>query len=146
MLGGWNEHEKGEGMDPSRNRKLDRLLADAEPSIAAHWERCRTSGVDGATRAATDRVDARLLAYFEALKALPPQAAEAEIVAALRSLYDDLMRIDQETGGAFLEDAERDLLDPLVLNAAEAAGLDPHRFPRRQPAGKPLDFSVARGR
>jgi hypothetical protein len=133
-------------MDWARNRALDRLLADAQPSIAAHWERCLASGVAGATQDAADRIDARVSAYFEALKTLPPGAPEEGIVAALRSLYDDLMRIDQETGGAFLEDAERDLLDPLLLNAAEVAGLDPHRFPRRQPTGKPLDFSAARGR
>jgi hypothetical protein len=129
-------------MDAARNRRLDALLEDATLSIAAHWERCRDSDVEGATQAATDRVDARIRAYFQALKALPGGAQEEKIVAALRSLYDDLMRIDAETGGAFLEDAERDLLEPLVLNAAEAAGLDRNNFPRREPAGKKLDFSA----
>jgi len=133
-------------MDAARNRRLDALLEDAEQSIAQHWERCRDSGVAGATQEATDRVDARIRAYFTALKNLPAGAPDEKIVAALRSLYDDLMRIDEETGGAFLEEAERDLLEPLVLNAAEAAGLDPNKFPRREPAGTKLDFSVARGR
>jgi hypothetical protein len=133
-------------MDAARNRRLDALLEDAEQSIAAHWERCRDSGVDGATREATDRVDARIRAYFRALKALPAAAPDGKIVAALRSFYDDLMQIDQETGGGFLEEAERDLLEPLALNAAEAAGLDPNKFPRREPAGRKLDFSAARGR
>lgn len=132
-------------MDAARNRRLSALLDDAEQSIAAHWERCRDSGVAGATQAATDRVDARLRAYFDELKSLPPEA-EAEIVAALARLYDDLEAIDAETGGGFLEEAERDLLEPLALNAAETAGLDPRKFPRRQPAGRPLDFSVARAR
>jgi hypothetical protein len=133
-------------MDAARNRRLDALLEDAEQSIAAHWERCRDSGVAGATQAATDRVDARIRAYFGALKALPAGAGDEKIIAALRSLYDDLMRIDAETGGGFLEEAERDLLEPLLLNAAEAAGLDAHKFPRREPAGKKLDFTAARGR
>jgi hypothetical protein len=133
-------------MDAARNRRLDALLEDAELSIAAHWERCRDSGVEGATQAATDRVDARIQAYFQALKALPAGAQEETIVAVLRSLYDDLMRIDAETGGAFLEEAERDLLEPLVLNAAEAAGLDRNKFPRREPAGKKLDFNAPPGR
>lgn len=133
-------------MDAGRNGRLARLLADAEPSIAAHWERCRDSGVDGATQEATDRVDARIRDYFAALRAMPAAAREEDLIAAVKSLYDDLMRIDHETGGAFLEDAERDLLDPLILNAAEAAGLDTHKFLRRQPTGGPLDFSVARAR
>jgi hypothetical protein len=77
---------------------------------------------------------------------LPPLAPEARIVEALSRVFDDLMRLDAETGGALLEDAERDLLHPLILNAAEAAGLDPHKFPRREPGGKKLDFSVARAR
>ena len=132
-------------MDAARNRRLSALLDDAEQSIAAHWERCRDSGVAGATQAATDRVDARLRAYFDELKSLPPEA-EAEIVAALARLYDALEAIDAETGGGFLEEAERDLLEPLVLNAAEIAGLDPRKFPRRQPAGRALDFSAARAR
>ena len=132
-------------MDAARNGRLARLLADAEPAIAAHWERCRDSGVDGATQEATDRVDARIRDYFAALKTLPPGVADDAIIGAIRGLYDDLMRIDAETGGGFLEDAERDLLDPLILNAAEAAGLDTHKFPRREPAGR-LDFSAARAR
>ena len=133
-------------MDAARNRRLTALLEDAEHSIAAHWERCRDSGVAGATPEATARVDACLRAYFEGLKALPPLAPEARIVEALSRVFDDLMRLDAETGGALLEDAERDLLHPLILNAAEAAGLDPHKFPRREPGGKKLDFSVARAR
>lgn len=133
-------------MDYARNRRLDSLMEDAEHSIAAHWERCRETGVAGATKDATDRVDARIHAYFEALKALPPAAPEEKIVEALSALYDDLMRIDHETGGALLEEAERHLLDPLILNAAEAAGLDRHKYPGRQPAGKALDFSIARGK
>lgn len=133
-------------MVAARNRRLDALLEDAEHSIAAHWERCRDSGVAGATAEATARIDARIRAYFETLKALPPRAPEARIVEALIGLFDDLMRLDEETGGGLLEEAERDLLLPLILNAAEAAGLDPHKFPRREPGGRRLDFSVARAR
>ncbi|PPD43436.1 MAG: hypothetical protein CTY15_09670 [Methylocystis sp.] len=125
---------------------MARLLADAEHSIAAHWERCLDTGVAGATKEATDRVDARIHAYFEALKALPAAPEDEAIIAAISALYDDLMRIDAETGGGFLEEAERDLLDPLIVNAAEAAGLDTHKFRRRQPTGRPLDFSATRGR
>ncbi len=44
------------------------------------------------------------------------------------------MRIDAETGGRLLEEAERDLLDPLILNAA---GLDTHEFLRGQSADRP---------
>ncbi len=133
-------------MDVATNRRLDALLEDAEQSIAAHWERCRDSGVAGATLEATGCVDARIRAYFTALKALPPRAPEGRILEALTRLFDDLMRLDEETGGGLLEDAERDLLQPLILNAAEAAGLDPYKFPRREPGGRRLDFSVARAR
>lgn len=133
-------------MDAARNRRLSALLEDAEHSIAAHWERCRDSGVAGATPEATARVDDCIRAYFEGLRSLPPRAPEARIVEALVRVFDDLMRLDAETGGDLLEDAERDLLHPLILNAAETAGLDPHKFPRREPGGKKLDFSVARGR
>jgi hypothetical protein len=132
-------------MDASRNRKLAALLEDAEASIAAHWERCRDSGVAGATPEATEKIDACVRAYFEALKALPPAAPESRIVAAIAQVFDALMRLDAETGGALLEEAEQDLFFPLILNAAETAGLDPNNFPRRAPGGK-LDFSVARGR
>jgi hypothetical protein len=133
-------------MNAATNRRLDALLEDAEQSIAAHWERCRDSGVAGATTEATGRVDDRVRAYFGELKALPPRVPEGRIVEALTRLFDDLMRLDEETGGGLLEEAERDLLQPLILNAAETAGLDPHKFPRRAPGGRTLDFSVARGR
>lgn len=133
-------------MDMARNRRLDALLENAEQSIAEHWERCRDSGVAGATQEATDQVDARIRAYFQELKALPAPVPEERIVAALGRLYDDLMRMDAETGGAFLEEAESNLLEPLILNAAEAAGLDRNKFPRREPAGRRLDFTAATGR
>jgi len=133
-------------MDAVRNRRLTALLEDAEQSIAAHWERCRDSGVAGATPEATARIDACVRAYFDALKALPPSAPESAIIAAIARVFDDLMRLDAETGGELLEEAEQDLFFPLILNAAETAGLDPHKFPRRAPGGKTLDFSVARGR
>jgi hypothetical protein len=131
-------------MNFATNKRLEALLEDAQHSIAAHWERCRESGVSGATKEATDRVDQRIRAYFQALKALPGAPAEEKIIKALASLYDDLERIDQETGGGLLEEAERDLLEPLFLNAVELAGLDPNKFPRREPAGRSLDFSAAR--
>jgi hypothetical protein len=133
-------------MDAIRNARLTRLLEDAEHSIAAHWERCRDSGLPGATKDATDLIDSRISKYFDELKGLPPAAPESGIIAALSSLYDDLMRLDHETGGGLLEEAERDLLLPLILNAAEAAGLDPHKFPSREPTGRPLDFSAAQAR
>jgi len=59
---------------------------------------------------------------------------------------ESVRALDAETGGDLLEEAEQDLFYPLILNAAETAGLDPHKFPRREPGGKSLDFSVARGR
>jgi hypothetical protein len=133
-------------MDAVRNRRLNALLEDAEQSIAAHWERCRDSGVAGATIEATAKIDACVRAYFETLKALPPTAPESAIIAAIARVFDELMRLDAETGGGLLEEAEQDLFFPLILNAAETAGLDPHKFPRRAPGGKTLDFSVARGR
>ncbi|MGJ0394291.1 MAG: hypothetical protein ACR650_16345 [Methylocystis sp.] len=133
-------------MHSAKNKRLDALLEGAEQSIAAHWERCRDSGVAGASQEATDRIDARIRAYFNAMKAIPDPAPEGEIIEALVSLYDDLEKIDWETGGGLLEEAERDLLEPLFLNAAEIAGLDPHKFPRREPAGRSLDFSAARER
>jgi hypothetical protein len=133
-------------MNIARNRKLDALLADAEQSIAAHWERCRDSGISGATKEATDRIDARIRAYFQTLRTLSDGAPDEKIIAALAGLYDDLERLDQETGGGLLEEAERDLLEPLFLNAAEIAGLDRNEFPRREPAGRKLDFSAARER
>jgi hypothetical protein len=133
-------------MNFSRDKRLSALLEGAEQSIAAHWERCRDSGVAGASREATDRVDARIRDYFHALRALPNAASDDEIIMSLASLYDDLEKIDYETGGGLLEEAERDLLEPLFLNAAEIAGLDPHKCPRREPAGRKLDFSAARER
>ncbi len=129
-----------------RNKRLDALLEGAEQSIADHWERCRDVGVAGASREATDGIDARIRAYFQAMKALPDPAPEGKVIETLARLYDDLEKIDRETGGALLEEAERDLLEPLFLNAAEIAGLDPHKFPHREPAGRKLDFSAARGR
>lgn len=132
-------------MDEDRNALLTRLFEDAEHSIAAHWERCRANGVPGATNAETDLIDARIVEYFDALKALPSAATQSAIIEPLTALYNDLMRLELDAGGGLLEEAEKELLLPLILNAAEAAGLDPHNFLCREPSGKPLDISAARG-
>ena len=42
-------------MSDDRNAALDRLLSEARPAIAAHWESCHAAGL--ATPEATAKVD-----------------------------------------------------------------------------------------
>ncbi len=108
-----------------RNQRLDEILAEAAPEIQEHWEECREAGLSGHTKEASDKVDGQILAYFARLKALPDPAAEADVLDAMRQLYEALDEINDEADGGLLETDERELLVGLFIDAAEACGVDP---------------------
>ncbi len=111
-----------------RNETLDRILAAAKPGLAAHWSSCIEHGLTGFSLAATGQVDGCIEAYFKRLKALPEPAAKPAILEEIKALFGALDRVNAGAGGGLLETDERELLVPLVIDAAVAAGLDPAGF------------------
>jgi hypothetical protein len=91
----------------ARNERLDEIFAEARLEIASHWESSREGGVLALTKERTDRVDARISCYFEALKALPAHASESAVLAQMESLYGDLKKINYHADGGLLETDER---------------------------------------
>ncbi len=111
-----------------RNEQLDRILAVAKPGLAAHWSSCIEHGLSGFSSAATDQVDNCIEAYFARLKALPEPAGQPAVLEEIKTLFAALDRVNQAAGGGLLETDERELLVPLVIDAAAAAGLDAAAF------------------
>jgi len=110
-------------MSEERNAALDRLLSEAGPAIAAHWESCHAAGLS--TPEATGQVDACLASFFARLKALPAGSAEPAVLAELKRLYAALDEVNASAGDGLLETDERELLVPLIVSAAEVMGVDP---------------------
>jgi hypothetical protein len=126
-------------MTQARNDQLDRILSEARPEIAAHWESCRESGLEAATQAATDQVDACITAYFADLKALPDGAVDERVLATMQRLYAGLDAVNASAQHGLLETDERELLVPIFIAAAEAMGVDAEKYDG-EPGGEFRDF------
>ena len=111
-----------------RNAKLDRILSEARPEIARHWSSCIKAGLPGFSRDATDQVDRCVAGYFTSLKALPEPAPKDAILEEIKTLFLELDQLNQTAGGSLLETDERELLVPLVIDAATVSGLDAAEF------------------
>lgn len=112
---------------------LDHILAQAKPRIARHWSSCAEAGLSGFTPTATGRVDGLLETYFERLKALPDPAPTTAIIAEIETLFRELGEVNASCDGRLLETDERELLVPIIIEAASAAGLNTEDFQADDP-------------
>lgn len=121
--------------DPAleRNADLDRVLANAYQQIASHWPNDKSTGMSKDDLLRTLRVAYALEAYTKRLKRLPHAPGNAAILSKMRMLFSRLDQINAETGNRLLETDERELLVPLIVKAAEIAGLNPAQFPDGDP-------------
>jgi hypothetical protein len=122
-----------------RNIRLDKMLADAKPEIAEHWQGCREAGLEEMTQQATDAVDGVVVDYFAELKALPEPADDKQILAVMKRLYDRLNALNEAHDGGLLETDERELLVPIFIDAAALCGIDPDNYDG-EPGGEYRDF------
>lgn len=106
------------------------ILRKAQPRIAAHWAFHYESRPELFTRERTARIDGALVAYFEELKLGMPRE---EILSAMARLFARLDAINKEVDGLILETDERELLVPIILDGAVAAGLNLADFPDGDP-------------
>jgi hypothetical protein len=111
-------------MVSQRVSKLDHILAQARPKIAWHWASCIEAGLGGFSAMVTARVDGHIETYFEKLKALPDGAPASMILGEIEALFRGLSEVNAVCGGGLLETDERELLVPIIIEAAAAAGLN----------------------
>lgn len=107
----------------------ERLLAD----IRSHWSDCLAAGLENHSAEAHSAVDQCLFAYFQELKCDASSSNKTRILAAMRGLFSRLDEIAERFGCGLLETDERELIVPLVLEAAEVAGLNLSQFPDADP-------------
>lgn len=121
-------------------KAVEKVLADAKPRIAAFWARSREAGLDGHSSDLTGKVDRALEDFVKSLGALPENAGKAPILAALKALFSMLDEINGEADDALLETDERELLVPVIISAAVAAGLNASEFPNGDPTEEFRNF------
>jgi hypothetical protein len=123
-----------------RNERLDAILAEAKPTIAEHWASCLEAGLPDHSPAAHAEVDECLRDYINRLKTFPEPADQAAIMESLRLLFAKLDAVQQEYGEGLLETDERELLCPVIIDAAGGAGLKLDQFPNCDPTGEFRNF------
>src|SRR5262249_13401938 len=106
-----------------RNDKLDQILAEARPRIAKHWTFFET-----APPSAIAQVNELLDEYFEKLKALPDGALSTTVLREIETLIRGLGDVNASCNGTLLETDERQLLGPIIIEAASVAGLNVDEF------------------
>jgi hypothetical protein len=113
-----------------------KVLAAAKPALAKHWASCRAAGLPGDS----GEVDEALEVYFDTLSKMKHPAPKTRILGVLKVLFEWLDRINEEAGGGLLETDERELLVPVILEGAAAAGLDVGGFPDGDPTAPFRNF------
>jgi hypothetical protein len=122
------------GYPPRMSRKaVLEVLSKARRGIARHWLSCIEAGLGGHSPLLIGRVDAALKRYVETLGRMQHPASKARIMAAMKTLFRRLDTINAEADGGLLETDERELLVPVIVDAAVAAGLDLSAFDDRDP-------------
>lgn len=114
----------------TRNDKLDQQLEEARRGILDHWRLAPVTDEDDLDEAqpASERCEPVMIcveAYFESLKASSDPVEPSEVLAAMERLFNDLDDANENAEGRLLRGGERDLLVPIVNEAAKTAGLRP---------------------
>lgn len=102
---------------------LETIWAKSRPEIETHWTRCEQGGLPH-TAANRDRVIAAFEAFLTTLKGLPAGHSEQPVPDAIRVLYAALDEVNVANGEGLLETDERELLVPIIIEAAVAAGVN----------------------
>ena len=73
-------------------------------------------------------MDELIATYFARLKALPNEAQPTAVLSELEALFRRLDEVNATCDQGLLETDERELLVPIIIDAASAAGLDAAGF------------------
>src|SRR5262249_49183845 len=105
--------------------------------VSTHWTFFDGGFGHGGTPSAVARVNELIDGYFEKLKALPDGAPATTILHEIETLIRGLGEVHASCNEAFLETDERELLVPIIIEAASVAGLNVEAFEDGDPT---LDF------
>jgi hypothetical protein len=116
---------------------LDQLRTKAQADITGHWASCEQAGLPH--RASNrDQVLGAFDRFFDALS-MPEKPAVALVLETIRQLYVALHAINDANDNGVLETDERELLVPIIIEAAAAVGLNPADYDG-EPGGEYRDF------
>jgi hypothetical protein len=102
-----------------------KALADARRRIARHRLTRIEAGLSGHSPLLIGRVDAALKQYVVRLGKLKHPASRRAVLAAMKTPFQRLDKVNADAQGSLLETDERELLVPVIIGSAAAAGLDP---------------------
>ena len=115
-------------VSPRANR-LDYILAEARPRIAEHWSSSIQAGLYGFTPTAVARVDELIRHVLsKAQSSSPDDAPATAILRGIETLFTGLGEVNASCDGELLATDERELLVPIIVGAASAAGLNTEEF------------------
>ncbi len=112
---------------------LDQQLRDGLSELDEHWSFCLEEELTGHTAALHKQVNDSLAQYFQNLKAVADDNSKNVILSSIKQLFQSLDEVNRSSGGGLLETDEREIIVPLVVEAAELCGLDVGDFEDEDP-------------
>ena len=116
---------------------LQALWLTARPTLTQHWQSCASSGLPHT--AVSEAAVAAAFEQFLAALSTPNLEVPDGALRAIQALYARLDVINDEQDGGLLETDERELLVPIVIDAARLVGLDPAAYDG-EPGGEFRNF------
>jgi hypothetical protein len=77
--------------------------------------------------------------FVASVKSLPQKHDDAAVLARIEKLYEELDVMNEKAGNGLLETDERELLVPIIIDIAIAAGVNPENYDG-EPGGEFRNF------
>ena len=118
--------------------EIDKIWSNAKPIIVAAWKRSEDVGLPHNSKNLNEVLSA--FDYFVSnVKALPAKHTDDQVLAEIEKLYATLNGINESFDHGLIETGERELLVPIVVDIATAAGVEADKYDG-EPGGEFRDF------
>jgi hypothetical protein len=118
--------------------KIDVIWSKAKPDILENWRDCQEAGLPHTPENCKEVIEA-FERFIVNVKALPSSHTDAEVLGQIQMLYKTLDAINEPTDNSLLETDERELLVSIIVDIAEAAGVDSEKYDG-EPGGEFRNF------
>jgi hypothetical protein len=119
-------------------KDVDKIWSSGKPAVVEQWRRSQEVGLPHNE----DNLSAVIVAfenYVIGIKSLPTRRNDAQVLRHIEELYGTLDKINEAANHGLLETGEREVLVPIIVDIAIAAGLDPNKY-NGEPGGEYRDF------
>jgi hypothetical protein len=114
-----------------------KIWEEAAPSVSDHWEDCEEGGLPHTADSLKD-LNKIFDSYIADLETVA-HGDDVKILEIMKTLYSKLDALNKQYDMGLLETDERELLVPIIVDLAVAAGIDADKYDG-EPGGQFRDF------